>query len=100
MNLGILVEPVGMLAIAIAISVGLDISFSHRNKEKMLFHHTTGWTVFWLVLALATARLVIAIAIGGPDNDFDDEEKKPISKITQELGLPPLNSTSHKGSTG
>lgn len=52
MNFGFPAEAVTILAIAVIASVWLDL-FAHRNSEEVSFTNAAGWSVFWILLALA-----------------------------------------------
>ncbi|WP_304526944.1 TerC/Alx family metal homeostasis membrane protein [Halomonas sp. I5-271120] len=52
MDFGFPMEAVVVLVVAVIVSVWLDL-FAHRNDSEVTFRNAAGWSVFWIVLAMA-----------------------------------------------
>ncbi len=51
-HFGFPIETIIILFSVVFVSVAMDL-FSHRNKEDVTFKDAAGWSVFWIVLAIA-----------------------------------------------
>lgn len=52
MDFGFPIEAVAILAVTVIASVWLDL-FAHRHSTEVSFTNAAGWSVFWILLALA-----------------------------------------------